>query len=151
MQKRSSFITFLTSLIPGAGYMYFGMLKKGIETMVLFFLFVELGHYIFFPMFIITCPMWFYTFFDTYRVAHKLDRGEEVYDESIGNIDIFKGINFDKTYWNIIAAILIVIGIISICNNMVPDFYFVTNAIKSYFVPAVFIILGIYILYKSRK
>ncbi|MDD3225026.1 MAG: hypothetical protein PHX70_10085 [Clostridium sp.] len=151
MQKRNSFITFLASLIPGAGYMYFGMLKKGAETMVLFFLFVELGHYMFFPMFIITCPLWFYTFFDTYRIAHKVDRGEVVSDESISNIDFFKGLNLNNSYWSIIAAILIIIGVLSICNNLVPSFYIVVDAIRSYFVPGIFIILGIYILYRSRK
>ena len=82
MQKRNSFLTFMSSLVPGLGYMYLGLMKKGIQAMVIFFMveplfrFIGLGGLVS----IIKIPLWFYLFFDTFNIAHKLDRGEFISD-----------------------------------------------------------------------
>lgn len=38
MERRNGFLTFLTSLIPGVGYMYLGLMRKGIEAFLVFLL-----------------------------------------------------------------------------------------------------------------
>ena len=82
MQKRSSFLTFIASLIPGLGYMYLGLIKKGIQAMVVFFLIEPLFRFIGLGGLssIISIPLWFYLFFDTFNIARKIDRGEFVSD-----------------------------------------------------------------------
>ncbi len=64
MEKRSGFVTFLVALLPGAGYMYFGMLRFGAETMILYFMVPKLFHYIGFGVisYIFSIPFWLYTF-----------------------------------------------------------------------------------------
>lgn len=37
MQHTNRFLLFVTSLIPGAGHMYLGLMKRGLHLMVLFF------------------------------------------------------------------------------------------------------------------
>ena len=37
MKTKSTFLTILFSFLPGAGHMYLGLIKQGIQLMVLFF------------------------------------------------------------------------------------------------------------------
>ncbi len=37
MQHTNRFLLFVASLIPGAGHMYLGLMKRGLHLMVLFF------------------------------------------------------------------------------------------------------------------
>lgn len=156
MERRSGFITFLTALVPGAGYMYLGLLKKGLETMVLFFVvpavfnYIEIGGFIV-PVFCI--PFWLYTFFNTYQIAHKIDRGEVLEDESIftkGNFDFSSGNVMNNNFFRIIAWALIIIGILAIANKIFIQFE-VLNIVKSYIVPVVFVIVGLYLLLRDKN
>jgi len=155
MEKRSGFITFVVSLIPGAGYMYFGMLKKGLETMVLFFLIPTILSYVgisfIIPVFFI--PFWLYTFFNTYQLAHKFDRGEILKDESIftnSNIGFGLGKDNDNGFFKIIAWALIIVGILAIINKIFVDFQ-ILYVLRSYIAPVLFIIIGLYLLLRRKK
>lgn len=155
MERRSGFITFIVSLIPGAGYMYFGMLKKGLETMVLFFLIPTILSYVgisfIIPVFFI--PFWLYTFFNTHQLARKVDRGEVLQDESIfANNDLGFGLGKDNNngFFKIIAWALIIIGILAIINKIFVDFQ-ILYVLRSYIAPVLFIIIGLYLLLKGRK
>lgn len=162
MEKRNRFLTFIAALIPGVGYMYLGLVKKGVQTLVLF-LFAK--H--FFPLLgigflgdIILVPFWFYTFFDTFNIASKINQGEQVDDsgfifskhsDSSFNIsNLFE----DRRGFLILAWVLIFFGVLAIANRMLEGstfYYLVMSYIKVYFFPVLLIGGGIYMLIKENK
>lgn len=161
---RSGFLTFLTALIPGVGYMYLGLLKKGIQILILFLLIepifdlIGLG----FLSFIIKIPFWFYTFFDTFSVANKIDRGEPVSDMDFifkkymkdGSQIEFDREKFGKNFNLILAIALIVIGTIAILHNFSinnPLYSMIKDFISTYFIPVLFVLAGIYLLFKNKR
>ena len=155
MERRSGFVTFLVSLIPGAGYMYFGMLKKGLETMVLFFLIPTILRYVgmnfIVPVFCI--PFWLYTFFNTYHIAHKVDRGEILEDQSWfekGGFGFDSDNIINNNSFKIIAWCLIIIGGLAIVNKIFAEFQ-PLYVIRSYLVPIGFVIIGLYLLLRDKK
>jgi hypothetical protein len=166
MQKRSSFLTFIASLVPGLGYMYLGLAKKGIQAMVIFFLiepilrFIGLGGL----SSIILIPLWFYLLFDTFNIAHRIDKGEFVSDSDfifskyhhLNNKEDFNGDTVkdmrDKGGL-IVGWALVVMGILSIINKLFPDnaiYYFIKQSIGTYFVPVLFVFVGVYLLVKKK-
>lgn len=65
-QTKSKFLTFIFSLIPGAGQMYQGLMKRGLSIMVLFTGIIAVSIFTYISAFIIVLPaVWFYSFFDT--------------------------------------------------------------------------------------
>lgn len=155
MEKRSRFITFLTAIIPGAGYMYFGMLKKGFETLLLFMLVpMLLGYAYMGDIAAAFCiPFWLYTFFNTHHIAHKVDRGEILQDESWFEKCGFgsdSGNSMNNNSFKVIAWFLIIVGILAIVNKIFMEFP-IFSIIRSYLVPIIFIIIGLYLLLRDRK
>ncbi|MGH4125967.1 MAG: hypothetical protein ACREV6_23930 [Clostridium sp.] len=178
MQKRSSFLTFMSSLVPGLGYMYLGLMKKGIQAMVIFFLIEPLFNFIGLGGLarIIIIPLWFYLCFDTFNIAHRLDRGENVRDSDFifnqyhnsNNSETFnnsenssnsKNLNDDiiknmKGKGGLIVGYgLVIIGFLSIINKLFPDntiYYFIRHSIGAYFVPVLFVFVGVYLLVKKK-
>lgn len=166
MQRRSNFLTFMSSLVPGLGYMYLGLMKKGIQAMVIFFLIDPLFKFIGLSWLvgIILTPLWFYLFFDTFHIAHKLDRGENVRDSDLifikyHNLSKMENLN-DDTVRNmrdkgglIIGSALVVIGVLSIINKLFYDnaiYDFIKQSVGTYFVPVIFVLVGVYILIKKK-
>lgn len=164
MQKRSSFLTFLTALFPGVGYMYLGLVKKGIQVLLLFLLigpvFRLLG--VGFFSYIIGIPIWFYTFFDTFSVARLLDMGQSVPDTDfifskytaegeqkfIDSSKIGKGISL------VIAIGLILLGSYAILHNIFrnnPLYILITGFVSSLFIPVLLVFAGLFLLFKNRK
>jgi hypothetical protein len=166
VQKRSSFLTFMSALIPGLGYMYLGLMKKGIQAMVIFFLIEPLFNFIGLGWLadIILIPLWFYLLFDTFNIAHKLDRGEFVSDSDFifnqyHHLNKKENLN-DDTIKNIrdrgsliIGSVLVIVGTLSIINKLFPNnaiYDFIKQSIGTYFVPVLFVFLGIYLLIKKK-
>ena len=166
MQKRSSFLTFMSSLVPGLGYMYLGLMKKGIQAMVIFFLIEPLFRFIGLGGLadVIQIPLWFYLFFDTFNVARKLDRGEFVHDSDFifnqyHNLNKKENFNEDtiKNMENkgglVVGYALVIIGVLSIINKLFPNnavYDFIKQSIGVYFVPVLFVFVGVYLLVKKK-
>ena len=167
MQKRSSFLTFMSSLVPGLGYMYLGLIKKGIQAMLIFFLIEPLFSFIGLGGLtsVILIPLWFYLFFDTFNIAHRIDRGENVRDTDFifsqyNNLNNSENLNNytiknmkDKSGF-VVGCALVLIGVLSIINKLFPNnsiYYFIKQSIGTYFVPVLFIFVGGYLLVKSRE
>lgn len=166
MQKRSSFLTFISSLIPGLGYMYLGLMKKGIQAMVIFFLISPIFNFIGLGWLadIILIPLWFYMFFDTFNIAHKLDRGEFVGDSDFifnkyynlnkkENLEEDTIKNMKDKSGVVVGWALVVIGGLSIINKLFPDntiYDFIKQSIGTYFVPVLFVFVGAYLLVKKK-
>lgn len=65
IKKRSAFLTFCFSMLPGAGHMYNGFMKRGLTLMTMFFASFALGGIFAFSVLTWVAPIiWFYSFFD---------------------------------------------------------------------------------------
>ena len=68
--ERNKFLVFCFAIVPGAGQMYLGMMKKGLAIMCLFWgvmaaaVMLGLG-----VLFLFLPVIWFYSFFDTFNSA----------------------------------------------------------------------------------
>lgn len=161
MGKRNGFLTFLTALVPGIGYMYLGLLKKGIQFFALYILITPVFRILGISIlaWLVKLPIWFYTFFDTFNVASKLDRGEHVEDTDYifdklnnGSYDIrFKT---DKKFIITIAWILIAVGILAIFNTYfsgTPLYNYIKVEMAKYIFPSLLILGGIFVLLRSKR
>ncbi len=167
IRKKSSFLTFCFSLLPGAGQMYMGFMKRGVSLMGIFFLLVFASTWLNIgPLMAIAPIIWFYAFFDTHNLRAMPD--DEFYtmeDNYIAIPEFFKekaGELQDK-YRSALAAILIIIGVCSLWNNVydliegsVPRF--IANAFYKFgrFIPqllvsALIIALGVYLIRGKKK
>lgn len=110
MQNNKS-LAMLFSLMPGAGHMYIGLQRKGIQIMASFFLIIGLSDWlrISFTMFLIPI-IWFFSIFDV--------RKQLMFDKPIAEDE---GINFvckgDEV--KLIGYGFIIIGILSMINRVV--------------------------------
>ena len=112
-KRKSGFLTFCFSLLPGAGEMYLGFMKMGVSLMGLFFgiwmLCVLLNVYFFAYAEVV---LWFYSFFHAHNLAGLTDEEFlKVEDEFLFHLDVFPDVakNAGK-YRSIVAVILIIIG-----------------------------------------
>lgn len=143
MKGENKYINFICALIPGVGFLYNGLYKKGISFVVLWFFLVNIGDLIGlrFLTSIIGIAVWFYCFFKTFDINKKVLNGEYVEDEYL----------FQKQGYNVkyIGIALVVIGGIAILRNLFQDFFVhlsIFTFIKPYIIPLVFIIIGLTIL-----
>lgn len=120
-QKRG-FWLFISSLIPGAGELYMGFRKMGLSIMVLFWGCIACASLLSFDALIFLLPIiWFYSFFNVHNLKglseeefHAVeDRFFLPVDSLVENKE-----QFLKQYHNILAIILIVLGIAGLWNSL---------------------------------
>lgn len=165
-RKKSGFITFLFSLLPGAGEMYMGFMKMGVSLMGAFFLIIALASWLEIgPMVFVALIAWFYSFFHVHNLASMPD--EEFYaledDYLFGFLkDGKQGGEAQKKQRNIIAAILIFFGVILLWKGMmsVISFYFpqlysalhmTGNLFSRVIVGIIVIALGVYMIQGKKQ
>ena len=77
-RKKNKLLTFLWSLIPGAGEMYLGFFKMGTSLMALFLLLLSFSGFLnFYVLSLLSPVVWFYSFFHTNNLNSLPD--EEFY------------------------------------------------------------------------
>ena len=108
--KKSSFLTFCFSFIPGAGAMYLGYMKRGLGLITLFCLSIMATAVI--PLCGFAIPViWMYSFFDTYNLRSQLWNGTahaDAYPLLDGSL---KGVNLKANGLNkLLGAGLILVG-----------------------------------------
>lgn len=113
--KKSLFLTFCFSFIPGAGQMYQNYMKRGLSLMclagILLILAVMTGTVIFIIPFLVVMA---YSFFDTYNIRNAIGTQEQVEDDYL-----LKGFNLDKIKNNKLLGIgVILIGGYILLNNI---------------------------------
>lgn len=123
-RKKSRFLTFCCSLLPGAGEMYLGFLKQGVSIMTLFLLLFAVGGIIFPPSVSFCSVVWFYSFFHTHNLNSLPD--DEFYaleDEYLIHLSqIAKGKDvLLNQYRRLFAIVLILLGV-SMIWNRINDF-----------------------------
>ncbi|EYE87799.1 membrane protein [Fervidicella metallireducens AeB] len=164
MERRNGFLTFLAALIPGVGYMYLGLLRKGVQALILFLMISPILNLI--GLGFLVGPVKFtfivYTFFDTLSLAKRMDMGEPIYDSdfitnSYNSQNIHNSLNNLKSNRRTLLVIawgLIIIGILGILNKLFAgnDIYkLIKSYISSIFVPALLVLTGIYLLFKGNS
>lgn len=152
--RNNKFLTFIFSCIPGAGHMYLGFQKKGLQIMLLFFSLLFLGDFLRTNIFFVLIPViWFYSFFDVRKAFNKSETFED-------EIRCFSLINFDLKY---IGYFLIFAGIIGLMNgalfpilSVYLDWHTI-ETIKDVLMSLILIIIGIKLIcgkkvyYKDSK
>ncbi len=152
----NSFWAFVFSLIPGAGQMYLGLMKKGIQIMTLFFALISVSALLnTLQLLIFGVIIWFYSFFDCFHIKKAVNEGLVIEDRLIYDIGI-KGINYKY-----VGIGLIVVGVLAILNNGLAElfryirmhysesFYRVFVFIRESTFPIAIIIIGVFVLRKS--
>lgn len=116
--KKNRTLAILFGLMPGAGHMYLGLLKQGIELMSIFLLGFFLTDWLNLSIFMIVVPLvWFYSFFD---VLNKSSSDQPLMDGDIAIFSWFEKSSLSPSKRNkIIAYILIILGIICLFEKTV--------------------------------
>lgn len=106
---KSKFWAFLLSLIPGAGHMYLGMMRRGVQLMALFMLPIMIAGFLRLEVFLFTLPIiWFYSFFDS---MNRLGTPENRVDDDIPVIKwMFDSKNIPQNKSKLIGYGLIFVG-----------------------------------------
>ena len=164
MKKKNSFLTFLCALIPGAGQMYLGLLKKGCSIMLAFSLDVAVT--VFIPLFAIFLPViWFYAFFDTFNL-HSMTEEERKAQEGKFLVDVDGVIGKDwrairQKRHTVIGVVCIVFGAYLLFDNFISPLlyrvfqtdviYSIVHSIPTFVVSALIILLGVYLVKGGKK
>ncbi|OPX87693.1 MAG: hypothetical protein A4E53_02405 [Pelotomaculum sp. PtaB.Bin104] len=144
--QRSKLLVLLISLLPGAGYMYLGLMNRGLQTMIIFFgtIFVAAMTNIGEITALVLPVTMFYSIFDTLQLARRMNEGAPIEDKPL--IDTGKHTNWH----NLLGYGLLGIGLLALANNFLPylfDYWFMHKL----FSPLLIIATGIFILYRSLR
>lgn len=163
MERRSGFLTFLSALIPGVGYMYLGLIKRGVQALMLFLLIEPVCRLLSIGYLsdIIQLPFWCFTFFDTFSIARRLDRGEYVPDSEFifkkytegSNAQQFSA-NISRNFLIYFAYALIIIGSLAIIDKLFNGYEIyslIRSYVSTYFFPVLFVLAGVYLLFKNKQ
>lgn len=155
--KHSRRVATFFSLMPGAGHMYLGLTRQGIQLMLLFlsnFFIAASFNLEFLAVFL---PIiWFYSIFD---VRSKILSEEPLSNKNLpifSDVDSIDDIFKNKPAEKYIAYILILMGVLSLLNNIVIPIlgryydYQIILYIKSLIISSIFIAVGCMLL-KGKK
>lgn len=162
IRKKSSFFTFCFSLIPGAGQMYMGFMKRGTSLMSVFFLLIFLASWLHLGPLVYVMPViWFFAFFDTHNLRSMSDDEFNAMDDNFIMIPEFakeKALMLQSKYRNILALALIIIGLSILWNNIYGIIYWIMPGVLreliwrfgQYFpqmcIGVIIIIIGVYLI-----
>lgn len=146
-EKKKRFWAFMFSLVPGMGYMYLGLMNRGLQTMVLFFGSIFVSGFIGFEqlMALIAPVVIFYSIFDTQQVVKDINKGITVVDRPLFDT---KKLPFTQAW---LGYVLIVVGLLALLQNVMPYYFPFWMALKRVIPPALIIAAGIAILYRNTR
>ncbi len=162
-RKKSGFLTFCFSLIPGAGEMYMGFMKQGISIMAIFWSLIFFASFLNVgPMLFILPILWCYSFFNVHNIRGMSD--EEFYaleDDYLFHLD--SALNQGR--WkgkqsNLLAAGLIIAGVVILWNYigdcmrwMLPDsvYWIMMDSVPQVVIALLLIWAGVYLIRGKKK
>lgn len=125
-RKQNKALTVLFSLVPGAGHMFMGFMKRGVSLMSLFFLIIFLSSWLGIgPLLYVLPVLWFYSFFDSINMAWADDREfSELEDRYLFHAESFVriGERFSGRGSLYGGILLVAFGIYLIFNRLSPLF-----------------------------
>lgn len=144
---RSSFWAFVLSIIPGAGYLYLGLMKRGLQTMIIFYGTIFLAAATDFGAItaLVLPVVIFYTIFDTLQLLKQINQGQVVEDCPLVET------GFLESKGGLVGIALIVIGALALLNNLVPNYLPYHYLMNRLIPPLLILALGIYIFYKNTR
>lgn len=117
-RKKNGFLTFVFSLLPGAGEMYMGFFKQGISIMSAFFMLIFVSSWLNLgPLMFILPVLWFYSFFHVHNLASLRDEefysieDKYLFDYDNNKLQAMFGQNKGR---KILAIVLIILGVSAI-------------------------------------
>lgn len=168
-RKKNGFLTFVFSLIPGAGEMYMGFFKQGISIMSVVFMLISVSSWLDLgPLMFILPVLWFYSFFHVHNLASLSD--EEFYsleDKYLFDYDNHKlqtMFGSDKGR-RILAIALIIVGASAVWNILMDFlesffaiwdmdmgwFYQVSYKVPQFAFGIAIILIGIHLIRGKKK
>lgn len=121
-KKKSSFLTFCFSCMPGAGQMFLGFFKEGISLMVMFFGIIAISEWLYLGgLAIFAVVVWFYAFFDAMNKNSMSDENFEKLEDHylwIDNLQELPKVPTGKLR-KIVAIVLIVLGVYMLSNSVI--------------------------------
>ncbi len=162
-KKKSGFLTFCFSLIPGAGEMYMGFMKQGLSIMAAFWLLIFLAAFLNIgPVLFILPILWCYSFFNVHNIRGMSD--EEFYaledDYAFHLNHIFPLSHKSRRQNTVLACALIVMGVMVLWNNMTnylewliptPLYWAITEGIPQVFIGMLLIAAGLYLIRGKKR
>lgn len=153
--NKSRGLTVLFSLFPGAGHMYLGYFKRGLELMTIFLLGIFLTSWLNINIFIIVSILaWFYSVFDALNRTYS---AEPVKDDDIPIFSFLNGDNWNRQGSKIAGIILVVIGVLCLVEKIIfpitDEFigWEIRNYIETGIIAALFIAGGVKLLLGSKR
>jgi hypothetical protein len=142
-RDRSAWLAFLLSLIPGVGYMYLGLMNRGLQTIIIFFgaIFVSEITRLDLAPFVIPVLV-FYSIFDTLQLSRKIRQNVPVEDAPLINVGEF------SNWQRYVGYALIGLGGLALINNLTPHF-FDYGMMHRLISPLLIIGVGVFILYRN--
>ncbi|WP_249901290.1 multi-tm2 domain protein [Paenibacillus sp. PK3_47] len=150
--QRSKVFATLLAAFPGAGHMYLGLQKRGLQLMLIFLGSIYILDLMNLSLFLFLIPViWFYSFFDGLQQSSKYGK-EVLYDKPV--------IESWTRYQGWVGFALLFLGVYYILIRLVlPEFggqfYYVIHQVQSNMNTIVVSLLliggGIHLLLKSRK
>lgn len=164
--EKNRFLTFVTSLIPGAGHMYLGLMKKGLLLMTFFGLSISLCDFLQFNLLGFIPPViWFYCFFDALTLS-RFEYRDRLIDEEDFLIRVKTFLQQDwgtfiNRYALPIAIVAIILGVHTFFSRFVLPYLHRFGGYYSRFFDIFynlptglfslgFVGLGIYLIYKYK-
>jgi len=123
--KKNILLTFGFSLVPGAGQMYQGYMKRGVSLLIFFSAICALLGTISIPLFAVPLPViYIYSFFDSFNVRNKIGTENEEKDDYIWNglgLDGLKNIISSSNKKRFLGYSMIFLGIYIALSNIIPS------------------------------
>lgn len=127
IKKRNRFLTFCFSMLPGAGHMFNGFMKRGVSLMLLFFAIWFLAYSVDIYGFGMFAPViWFFSFFDSMNLRCQPD---EIFyaqkDDYLFHLDGLRRFWVSDSKVKPVAGVgLIIIGVYSLIKSvLLPSLY----------------------------
>ena len=166
-KQKQGFLTFICSLIPGAGELYMGFEKQGMSILITFWGTVALATFTGMAFILCALPIiWFYSFFHTHNLKNLSEEEfmleKDRYLINLGYLMDNKEELLQK-YRTVIAGALILIGVtvigkalISVLWNIIPMYLYdifssAIHLIGGGIIGIGMIILGVYFLRKRDE
>ena len=124
-RKKNRFLTFLCSLVPGAGEMYMGFMKMGLSLLIIFMgiivvaAFTNITELVF-----VAIVVWIYSFFHANNLAGMPDNDFQELEDKYMLVSLEEQ-PLSRNLQKLIAGLLIFFGIILLGESfirMLPDF-----------------------------
>jgi TM2 domain-containing membrane protein YozV len=149
----NGFLWFIFSLMPGAGHMYMGLMKRGVMLLGIFLGVIALNNL--FYMWDIgalgSVLVYVYAFFDSLSVKKALEKGEMVVDEG------FEQLSLGKINLYYVGIAIIILGILTLIQinlnifNFLPIVRNIFYGIQRSILPILLIVIGIWLIKRSKK